>query len=78
MPLTGCPSTSNPVGRLSRNRIRARLVGGGPTWHIAPTSDSMGLGRYRRLKSDYERLPATTEATIRIAMIRLMVRRLAV
>ena len=36
------------------------------------------LGRYRRLKSDYERLPATTEAIIHIAMIRLMVRRLAV
>ena len=35
------------------------------------------LGRYRRLKSDYERLPETTEAIIRIAMIRLMVRRLA-
>ena len=35
------------------------------------------LGRYRRLKSDYERLPATTEAIIHIAMIRLMVRRLA-
>jgi putative transposase len=36
------------------------------------------LGRYRRLKSDYERLPETTEAIIHIAMIRLMVRRLAV
>ena len=34
------------------------------------------LGRYRRLKSDYERLPETTEARIHIAMIRLMVRRL--
>jgi putative transposase len=31
------------------------------------------LGRYRRLKSDYERLPETTEAIIHIAMIRLMV-----
>jgi transposase len=29
------------------------------------------LGRYRRLKSDYERLPEATEATIHIAMIRL-------
>ena len=36
------------------------------------------LGRYRRLKSDYERLPETTEAIIHIAMIRLMVRRLVV
>src|SRR5271165_1715452 len=36
------------------------------------------LGRYRRLKSDYECLPETTEALVYIAMIRLMVRRLAV
>ena len=36
------------------------------------------LGRYRRLKSDYERLPETTEAIIHITIIRLMVRRLAV
>ena len=36
------------------------------------------LGRYRRLKSDYECLPETTEALVHIAMIRLMVRRLAV
>ena len=34
------------------------------------------LGRHRRLKVDYERLPETTEALIHIAMIRLMVRRL--
>ena len=34
------------------------------------------LGRHRRLKADYECLPETTEALIRIAMIRLMVRRL--
>jgi putative transposase len=35
------------------------------------------LGRHRRLKADFECLPETTEALIRIAMIRLMVRRLA-
>jgi len=35
------------------------------------------LGRHRRLKADYECLPETTEALIQIAMIRLMVRRLA-
>jgi putative transposase len=35
------------------------------------------LGRNRRLKADYECLPETTEALIYIAMIRLMVRRLA-
>jgi transposase len=34
------------------------------------------LGRYRRLKSDYERVPETTAAIIHIAMIRLMLRRL--
>ena len=34
------------------------------------------LGRSRRLKCDYERLPETTEAIIHITMIRLMVRRL--
>ena len=35
------------------------------------------LGRHRRLKADYESLPETTEALIYIAMIRLMVQRLA-
>jgi putative transposase len=34
------------------------------------------LGRYRRLKCDYERLPETTQTLIYIAMIRLMTRRL--
>lgn len=35
------------------------------------------LGRYRRLAKDYERLAATTQALIYIAMSRLMLRRLA-
>src|ERR1051325_3033124 len=35
------------------------------------------LGCHRGLKVDYECLPETTEALIHIAMIRLMVRRLA-
>lgn len=35
------------------------------------------LGRYRRLSLDYEVLPATEEAWIALAMIRLMAVRLA-
>jgi putative transposase len=35
------------------------------------------LGRYRRLSKEYEYLPQTSEAMIRVAMIHLMVRRLA-
>jgi putative transposase len=34
------------------------------------------LGRYRRLSKDYEVLPSTSEAMVRIAMIHIMVRRL--
>jgi putative transposase len=34
------------------------------------------LGRYRRLSKDYEVLPGTSEAMIRLAMIHIMVRRL--
>ena len=35
------------------------------------------LGRYRRLSKDYEVFTVTSEAMIRLAMIRLMVKRLA-
>jgi putative transposase len=35
------------------------------------------LGRNRRLSKDYEALPATSETWIRIAMIHLMLKRLA-
>ena len=35
------------------------------------------LNRYRRLSKDYELLPATSEAVIQVAMIHLMIRRLA-
>jgi putative transposase len=34
------------------------------------------LGRHRRLSKDYEKLPATSETLIRLAMIKLMLRRL--
>jgi putative transposase len=45
-------------------------------WRLIVERTFAWLGRYHRLKSDYERLPETTEAIIHIAMIRLMVRRL--
>ena len=48
-----------------------------PGWRWIVERTFAWLGRYRRLKSDYERLPQTTEAIIHIAMIRLMVRRLS-
>ncbi len=35
------------------------------------------LNRYRRLSKDYELLPETSEAVIQVAMIHLMIRRLA-
>ena len=35
------------------------------------------LGRFRRLSKDYEYLPATSEAVIHLAVIHLLVRRLA-
>lgn len=35
------------------------------------------LGRYRRLSKDYEDSPRTSEAMLRVAMIHMMVRRLA-
>jgi putative transposase len=35
------------------------------------------LGRYRRLSKDYEYLPHPSETMIRVAMLHLMVRRLA-
>lgn len=34
------------------------------------------LGRYRRNSQDYERLPASSEATVKVSMIHLMLRRL--
>jgi putative transposase len=44
-------------------------------WIVARTF--AWFGRYRRLSKDYEYLPQTSETMIRVAMIHLMVRRLA-
>jgi transposase len=44
-------------------------------WVVERTFD--WLGRFRRLSKDYEFLPATSEAVIYLAMIQLLVRRLA-
>jgi putative transposase len=51
-------------------------------FHVLPTrwmvERTFGwLNRYRRLSKDYEFLPQTSETMIRVAMIHLMVRRLA-
>jgi putative transposase len=46
-----------------------------PRWIVERTF--AWLGRYRRLSKDYEYLPQTSEAMIRVAMIHLMIRRLA-
>jgi putative transposase len=55
---------------------------GSRTFHVLPrrwvVERTLGwLNRERRLSKDYERLPSTTEAWVNMAMIRLMVRRLA-
>jgi putative transposase len=36
-----------------------------------------GLGKYRRLSKDYERIPKTSESFMKVAIIRLMLRRLS-
>jgi len=46
-----------------------------PRWLIERTF--AWLGRYPRINKDYEAFTATSEAMIRLAMIRLMLRRLA-
>lgn len=68
-----------------RNRLRMELVKRSDDlkgfkvlprrWFVERTFG--WLGRQRRLSKDYEYLPATSEAIIYIAMIGLMIRRLA-
>jgi len=53
-----------------------------PGFHVRPwcwiVERTLGwLTKNRRLSKDYERLPASSEALIRVAMIRIMARRLA-
>ena len=46
-------------------------------WHWIVERTFAWLGRYRRLSIDYEALPASSEAFIYAAMVRIIVRRLA-
>jgi putative transposase len=59
------------IVRKPKGQRALRCCRGAGSW-----SESL-RGRWRRLKADYECLPETTEALIHIAMIRLMLRRLA-
>lgn len=63
---------------VSREAPKARSSGFTPLpkrWIVERT---LGwLGGYRRLARDYEKKPGVSEAMIRLAMIRVMVRRIA-
>jgi putative transposase len=69
----------------SWGRIRLEVVKrleGLPGFHVLPkrwiVERTFGwLNRYRRLSKDYEFLTQTSETVIRVAMIHLMIRRLA-
>jgi putative transposase len=69
----GLPSWVRGLRKWSKVRLGFAVL----PWRWIVERTFAWLGRYRRLKSDYERLPETTEAIIHIAMIRLMVRQLA-
>ena len=47
-----------------------------PRWWVVERTLGW-LGRWRRLSKDYERLPEVSEAMVTLAMIRLMLHRLA-
>lgn len=61
------------IGKRPRHTPGFRVV----QWRWIVERTSGWLNRSRRLSKDFEALPATTETWIRIAMIQLMVRRLA-
>jgi transposase len=65
-----------PSCPVRREAARKRTKPSG--WHLAARPTHPGwLGRFRRLSKDYEYLPVTSEATIYLAMIQILIRRLA-
>lgn len=68
-----------------RGRVRLEIVKRSTCPHSFQVSPKRWIvertlgwfNRYRRLSKDYELLPQTSEAMIRVAMIHLMIRRLA-
>ena len=67
---------------LGMTLIIVRRVAGSTGFVVAPrrwvVERALGwLGRWRRLSKDYEELPEVSEAMITLAMIRLMLHRLA-
>jgi hypothetical protein len=63
-----------PSGPVRREAARKRAC---PTGTRRAAGPSGWMGRFRRLSKDYEFLPATSEAGIYLAMIQILVHRLA-
>jgi putative transposase len=68
--------------RLGLTLIIVRRLAGRTGFVVAPrrwvVKQTLGwLGRWRRLSKDYEQLPEVSEAMVTLAMIRLMLHRLA-